>query len=63
VVEHVLMEAAPEGVSKSSMDPTSDAAGSFGKWLKISMDEMLRAGRWATTDETQMNVYVERLQP
>jgi len=61
--EHVLMEAAPEGVSKASMDPTSEAAGSFGRWLKLSMEEMLRAGRWATADEAHMNVYVERLQP
>jgi hypothetical protein len=61
--EHVLMEAAPEGVSKTSMDPDSEAAGSFGKWLSLSMAEILRAGRWATTDEAHMNVYVENLQP
>ena len=61
--EHVLMEAAPSGVSKASMDPTSEAAGSFGRWLKLSMEELLKAGRWATTDEEHTNVYVESLQP
>lgn len=45
----------------SSMDPDNIARGSFGTWLRLSMQEMLRGGYQVTVDEDQMNVYVVNL--
>lgn len=45
----------------SSMDPESGAKGSFGEWLRRSMEEIRLAGLWATMDEAHMNVYVTGL--
>jgi len=47
----------------SSMDPDNNAEGSFGNWLRLSLQELTRAGHQATANEDQMNVYVVDLQP
>ena len=47
----------------SSMDPDNNAEGSFGNWLRLSLQELMRAGHQATADDDQMNVYVVDLQP
>ena len=57
--KHILMEAAPDG-DKASIDPDNEQPGSFGVWLRLSMDEIMRAGYQATVDEDRMNVYVSR---
>ena len=41
-----------------SMDPDNLARYSFGQWLRLSMDEINRAGYQTTVDESCMNVYV-----
>jgi len=49
-------------VGRSSMDPDNSASGSFGDWLRLSMEEIIMAGYHATVDEDHMNVYVSNLQ-
>ena len=56
--KHILLQAAPQGVDTSSMDPDFAGYGSFGAWLRLSMHEISGAGYQATVDEGQMNVYV-----
>ncbi len=58
--KNILLEAAPEGSDKGSIDPDSDEPGSFGFWLRLAMQELIRAGYQATVDEDRMNVYVSR---
>jgi uncharacterized protein (DUF362 family) len=45
----------------SSMSPDNTAPGSFGTWLRLSMDEIHRAGYQATMSETGMNVFIAQL--
>jgi len=58
--KHVLLQIARlKDYSGSSLfDPDNTASGSFGHWLRLSMQEMIRAGYKATMDESHMNVYV-----
>ncbi len=58
--KHILLEAARiKGYSGlDSMDPDNTDLGSFGYWLRLSMEEIQRAGYQATVDESYMNVYV-----
>ena len=57
--KHILMETTLEG-DKSTIDPNGVRAGSFGEWLRLSMDEIVTAGYQATVDEERMNVYVSK---
>lgn len=60
--KHVLMQAA-RAIGRndlSSIDPDNETAG-FENWLRISMQELQKAGRQATVNENQMNVYVHNL--
>ncbi|MFC1956748.1 DUF362 domain-containing protein, partial [Chloroflexota bacterium] len=41
----------------SSIDPDNTTRHSFGHWLRLSMEEIIRAGYQATVDEARMNVY------
>ncbi|MBS7628245.1 DUF362 domain-containing protein [Candidatus Bathyarchaeota archaeon] len=61
--KHILLEAARrKGYSGlSSMDPDNTERGSFGNWLRLSMEEIKRAGYQATVDEDHMNIYVLHL--
>ena len=45
-----------------SMDPDNTEPGSFGHWLRLSMEEIRRAGYQVTVDEDYMNVYVSNLE-
>lgn len=45
----------------SSMDPDYMAPCSFGQWLRLSMQEINRAGYQTTIDEARINVYVTQL--
>jgi len=45
----------------SSMDPDNTNSGSFGNWLRLSMNEIVLAGYQSTMDEDHMNVYVTSL--
>ncbi len=58
--KHILIPlAGSRGYSDtSSMDPDNRLKGSFGHWLRLSMEEIIRAGIWATMDEAHINVYV-----
>lgn len=47
----------------SSIDPDNTASHSFGRWLRLSMEEITRAGYQATVDEARMNVYVANMAP
>ena len=58
--KYILMKVAKlKGYSDlSSMDPDNTSSGSFGNWLTLSMNEIIRAGYQSTVDEDHMNVYV-----
>jgi hypothetical protein len=58
--KHILLEAAPEGADKTTVDPDNDEPGVFGRWLRLSLQEIVRAGFQATVDEDRMNVYISR---
>jgi hypothetical protein len=45
----------------SSIDPDNMAPHSFGQWLRLSMEEIARAGYRTTVDEAHMNVYVAQV--
>lgn len=47
----------------SRLDPDNPATGSFGRWLRLSMEEIVRAGYNSTLDEARMNVFVSQLKP
>jgi len=60
--KHVLMQAA-HAVGRndlSAIDPDNDTSG-FRNWLRLSMQELQKAGRQATLNENQMNVYIQNL--
>ncbi|HMK84164.1 MAG TPA: DUF362 domain-containing protein [Candidatus Bathyarchaeia archaeon] len=61
-VKHVIMEAARAVGHNdlSSIDPDGENS-SFGNWLRLSMQELQKAGHQATMNENQMNVYVHNL--
>jgi hypothetical protein len=62
--KHILVQAAQNiGHSRASwMDPDNmSAPGSFGKWLRLSMEEINQAGYQTTVDEAHMNVYISQL--
>ncbi len=42
----------------STIDPDNTAPGYFGYWLRLSMEELTRAGYLSTVEEGKMNVYV-----
>jgi len=52
---NVLIPAAP-ATARAAMNPDGTEPGTFGHWLRLSMDELHRAGIWATMDESQMVV-------
>lgn len=45
----------------SLIDPDNTERGSFGQWLRLSMEEIRKAGYQTTIEESQMNVYVSAL--
>jgi hypothetical protein len=61
--KHILLQVAQNaghtGISR--MDPDNVSTRSFGQWLRLSMEELNRAGYQAAVDEARMNVYVSRL--
>jgi hypothetical protein len=61
--KHVLMQAAQILGFKNlaSINPDNTASNSFGRWLRLSMQEIQKAGHQATVNEDQMNVYVVNL--
>ncbi len=63
--KHILLQAwqlRTNSVS-ASVDPDNVEPGFFGNWLRLSMQEMARAGYQVTVDEDQMNVHVVQLSP
>jgi len=62
--KHILLRIARiNGQSgTASIDPDNTASVSFGNWLRLSMQEITRAGYQATVNEANMDVYVARLQ-
>jgi len=47
----------------SSIDPDNTTPHSFGYWLRLSMEEIDRAGYQATVDEARMDVYLANIAP
>jgi len=45
----------------SSINPDNTTPHSFGYWLRLSMEEITRAGYQATVDEAHMNVYAANM--
>ena len=60
--KHILLPLSPEGAPLSAIDPDYAGSGSFGAWLRLSMDEISRAGYPSTIDEGKMNVFVALLE-
>jgi uncharacterized protein (DUF362 family) len=57
--KHVLMPAA-QGVGNrnyTSMNPEGKEPGTFGYWLRLSMEELQKGGYAVTMDETRIKVY------
>jgi len=52
---HVLMPRAPAAV-RARKDPSGTQPGTFGHWLRLSMNELHRAGIWATMNPAEMRV-------
>jgi len=61
--KHVLMQVAQTLGFKdlSSTDPDNTVSGSFGKWLRLSMQEIEKSKYQTTIREDQMNAYVVNL--
>jgi len=62
--KHILIEAAQSrgATNVASMDPDNTASrSSFGHWLRLSMEEITKAGHQATVDEVAMTVHVSQL--
>jgi hypothetical protein len=61
--KHILLKAAQIKNHKLPlpMNPDDVNGNSFGKWLNLSMHEIIKAGYQTTIDEDQMNVYVTNL--
>ena len=61
--KNILMPAAEANGYKdlTSIDPDNNSPGSFGDWLRRSMDEIRKAGYRATMDENRMNVYIAQI--
>ncbi len=57
--KHLLLEAwmRRSGEISLSINPDNTEPGFFGYWLRLSMDELTRAGYQATVDSARMNVY------
>ena len=51
----VLIPVAPARL-RAGMSPRGTEPGTFGHWLRLSMDELHRAGIWATMNESEMVV-------
>ena len=47
------------GGRATAMNPDGNEPGTFGHWLRLSMDELYKAGIWTTMDESQIQV-IER---
>lgn len=58
--KNILLRAAPSVSDISAMDPDRVESGSFGHWLRLSMNEIASAGYQVTVNEECMNVYVSR---
>ncbi len=57
--KYILMEAAQKAGNKryESMSPDGTEPGTFGYWLRLSMQELQKAGFQTTMDETKMAVH------
>ncbi len=60
--KHVLMETAQIVGEKnlSTIDPDNETSG-IGAWLRLSMQELIKAGYSATVNENRMNIHVQNL--
>ena len=56
--KYILMPEAAKlpGDRASQMNPDGDEPGTFGFWLRLSMNELHNAGIWATMDEAEIRV-------
>ena len=59
--KNVLMPAAKEAGNRNYgvMDPSGKEPGTFGYWLRLSMNELKAAGHAVTMDESQIKVFTE----
>ena len=58
--KHILCRVCSDAfeMDAGTMDPDNTAAGGFGDWLRLSMNELNAAGHQFTCDEDRMNVHV-----
>lgn len=56
--KNILLKEAPEGADVSSIDPDLIESGSFGSWLRLSMEEIIQGGFQVTVNMDHVNVYL-----
>jgi hypothetical protein len=61
--KNILMQAIPDGSDLTLIDPDYMEASSFGRWLRLSMEEIVKAGYTVVMNEAQMNVYITSQNP
>jgi uncharacterized protein (DUF362 family) len=49
------------GQDTSSIDPDSSEPGSFGEWLRLSKNELVKAGYQVTLKESEMKVFIDQV--
>ena len=61
--KHILCRVCREvfGADTGTLDPDNTAAGVFGDWLRLSMQELNTAGHMFTCDEDRMNVHISNV--
>jgi len=57
--KYILMPAVRQlpGGRAPAMNPESSASGTFGYWLRLSIEEVHKEGIWATMNESEISIY------
>jgi hypothetical protein len=61
--KNILLRVTPNKMADdvNTMNPDYIGKGSFGDWLRLSMNEITRAGYQATVDESKMSIHITQL--
>ncbi|MCX6653665.1 MAG: DUF362 domain-containing protein [Candidatus Bathyarchaeota archaeon] len=61
--KHILLRVTPNksATDLNTMNPDNTTQGSFGDWLRLSMNEITLAGYKATVDESKMSIHITQL--
>jgi hypothetical protein len=61
--KNILLRVTPNKTAGNlyTMNPDYTDKGSFGDWLRLSMNEITRAGYQATVEESKMSIHITQL--